>query len=116
MQRQSLSSVEIKYSNQDQVAEAVSEYVKWLRNEHPNVKQVIWFGSRVSGLPTPGSGVDLCIIIDSSNKPRHDRVPEYLPVGFPVGIDLFVYTQAEFSRLKHSSPAWYQVIMTGREL
>jgi hypothetical protein len=55
-------------------------------------------------------------VISSSEKPRRDRLPDYLPVGFPVGIDLFVYTQVEFDLLPETSPAWYQVIITGREL
>jgi predicted nucleotidyltransferase len=111
-----LNSVEIKSSNQAEVAQAVAAYVDQLRSENPEVVHVIWFGSRVNGLATPGSDVDLCIVITTSDKSRRDRIPDYLPIGFPVGIDLFVYTQAEFSKLKVSSPAWYQVIMAGREL
>jgi predicted nucleotidyltransferase len=111
-----LNSVVIKSSNQAEVARAVAAYVEWLRAERPEVERVIWFGSRVEGTPTPNSDVDLCIVISSSEKPRRDRLPDYLPVGFPVGIDLFVYTQAEFDLLPETSPAWYQVIITGREL
>jgi len=111
-----LTSVVIKLNNQEQVAQAVSAYVTWLRAEHPEVERVIWFGSRVNGLPTPGSDVDMCIIIKSSNKSRRDRIPDYLPVGFPVGVDLFIYTVAEFTVLKESSPSWYEVIIAGREM
>ena len=111
-----MTSVVIKLNNQEQVAQAVSAYVTWLRAEHPEVERVIWFGSRVNGLPTPGSDVDMCIIIKSSNKSRRDRIPDYLPVGFPVGVDLFIYTVAEFMVLKESSPSWYEVIIAGREM
>jgi hypothetical protein len=116
MQRQSLSSVEIKSSNQDTVAQSVSNYIDWLRKEHPEVVRIIWFGSRVNGLPTPGSDVDLCIVVMSSNKSRRDRIPDYLPVGFPVGIDLFVYTIEEFKQLRKTSPSWFATITAGREL
>ena len=111
-----MTSVVIKLNNQEQVAQAVSAYVTWLRAEHPEVERVIWFGSRVNGLPSPGSDVDLCIVIKSSNKSRRDRMPDYLPVGFPVGVDLFIYTVAEFTVLKESSPSWYEVIIAGREM
>ena len=111
-----MTSVVIKLNNQEQVAQAVSAYVTWLRAEHPEVERVIWFGSRVNGLPSPGSDVDLCIVIKSSNKSRRDRMPDYLPVGFPVGVDLFIYTVAEFTILKESSPSWYGVIIAGREM
>lgn len=116
MQRQSLNSVVIKSHNQAEVAQVVAAYVERLRAEHPEVERVIWFGSRVNGLPTPGSDVDLCIVITSSNKSRRDRMPDYLPVGFPVGVDLFIFTTAEFTRLSVSSPSWYEVIIAGREI
>ena len=111
-----MTSVVIKLNNQEQVSQAVSAYVTWLRAEHPEVERVIWFGSRVKGLPTPGSDVDLCIVIKSSAKSRRDRIPDYLPVGFPVGIDLFVFTSAEFAKLHETSPSWYEVILAGREM
>jgi predicted nucleotidyltransferase len=111
-----LTSVVIKLNNQEQVSQAVSDYVTRLRAEHPEVDRVIWFGSRVNGFPTPGSDVDLCIVIKSSTRSRRDRIPDYLPVGFPVGVDLFVFTSAEFAKLKESSPSWYEVILSGRDM
>lgn len=47
---------------------------------------------------------------------RYDRISDYLPLGFPVGLDLVIYTRAEFEALKRSSQAWYRVISTGKEL
>lgn len=40
----------------------------------------------------------------------------YLPVGFPVGIDVFAYTRAEFERLRETSPGWYKAIASGTQL
>ena len=111
-----MSSVVIKSIDREAISRAVASYVARLREEHPEVERVIWFGSWVSGLPTPGSDVDLCLILSSSDKPLRDRVPDYLPFGFPVGIDLFPYTRAEFDRLQKDSPAWYAAIVSGREL
>ena len=111
-----MTSVVIKSNNQEQVARAVSAYVIQLRGEHPEIERVIWFGSRVNGLPTPGSDVDICLVIVSTDKTWRDRVPDYLPVGFPVGIDLFVYTQEELAHLREISPDWYATIIAGREL
>jgi predicted nucleotidyltransferase len=84
-----------------------------LRQKHSEVNWIIWFGSYVSGLPAPGSDVDLCLILSSSDKPSRERISEYLPLGFPVGIDLFAYTQAEFERFGETSPGWYATIYTG---
>ena len=98
------------------MARAVADYVARLRADHPEIERVIWFGSWVTGIPLPGSDVDLCLILSSSDKTPRDRAPHYLPVGFPVGIDLFAYTRAEFERLRESSPGWYQAITSGREI
>ncbi len=111
-----MSSVVIKSIDRQSIADAVESYVAQLRGEHPEIKRAIWFGSWVNGLPTPGSDVDLCLIVFSTDKPFRERIPGYLPVGFPVGLDLFPYTQAEFERLRQESPAWYAAIVSGREL
>jgi predicted nucleotidyltransferase len=95
---------------------AVEAYIARLREDRPEVEQVIWFGSWVDGLPTPGSDVDLCLVLSSSNKPMRERIADYLPVGFPVGIDLFPYTRDEMERLRRESPSWYAAIMSGREV
>ncbi len=80
------------------------------------IERVFWFGSWVNGLPSPGSDVDLCLILSTSDKPRRERITDFLPCGFPVGIDLFIYTREEFERLQKASPAWYRAICSGREI
>lgn len=111
-----MSSVVIKSTDRQVIIDAVVSYVAQLRSKHPEVKRVIWFGSWVNGLPTPGSDVDLCLILSASDKSVRDRIPDYLPLGFPVGIDLFPYTQDEFDRLRQEAPTWYSTIVSGREL
>ena len=58
----------------------------------------------------------LCLIVASASLPLRDRLPKYLPDGFPVGVDLFVYTRAEFERLRENSPGWYQAIISGKDI
>lgn len=114
--RRFLNSVVIKSINRDQIRAAVTSFAEQLRKQHPEIERVIWFGSWITGLPTPGSDIDLCIILSSTDKPARDRVADYLPVGFPLGIDLFVYTNEEFIRLRRSSPGWYEAILSGRDI
>lgn len=114
--RKFLSSVVIKSINRNQVKQAVASFAAQVRKQHPEVERVIWFGSWVNGIPAPGSDVDLCLILSSSDKPIRDRIPDYLPLGFPVGIDLFAYTKEEFERLRNSSPGWYEAIVSGVEM
>lgn len=116
VQRHSSPSVVIKSVDHCAIAHAVETYVADLRRLHPEVRRIIWFGSWVNGLPAPGSDVDLCLIVSHSDKPRRERTADYLPVGFPVGVDLFVVTEEEFARLAKDSPGWHETIRGGREL
>ena len=98
------------------IEQAVTEYAHRLTAENPEIERIYWFGSWITGMPTPGSDVDLGLVVSGSSKPRHERTPEYLPVGFPVGVDLSVYTRSEFARLAEESPSWHATIVGGREL
>ncbi|MGQ9876635.1 MAG: nucleotidyltransferase domain-containing protein [Chloroflexus sp.] len=109
-------SVFIKSIDRARIEQAVEQYVARLRLEHPEIERVIWFGSWVNGLPSPGSDVALCLIVSATDKPQRERVADFLPVGFPVGIDLFVYTREEFVRLQEVHPGWHASIIAGREL
>lgn len=111
-----MSSVVIKSHDPAAIARAVADYVACLRAGHPEIRRVIWFGSRTTGIPLPGSDVDLCLVLSSSDKPARSRMVDYLPVGFPVGIDLFAYTEAEFAALPEQAPGWHAAIMSGREI
>lgn len=106
----------IKSANRTAIAQAVEQYVAHMRREHPEIRRIIWFGSWVTGIPTPGSDVDLCLIVSEADKPRQERSVEYLPVGFPVGVDLFVYTEEEFVQLAEEAPGWFAAIQAGREV
>ena len=114
VQRTSLSSVVIKSVNKEKIVEAVQAYVSRVCASHPEIEKVIWFGSWINGVPTPGSDVDLCLILSKSSKRLRDRIPDYLPVGFPVGMDLFPYTRKEFKALSTRSPDWYKTMSSGK--
>lgn len=65
---------------------------------------------------TVGSDVDFCIIVDKSDKPRRDRIPDYLPLTFPVGIDLFILTVEEFAKPRVEHPSLAEAIEEGMHL
>jgi predicted nucleotidyltransferase len=106
----------IKSRDPEEIDRAVERYVTVLREKHPEIIRAIWFGSWVNGDSTPGSDVDLCLILKSSEKSIRERIPDYLPVGFPVGVDIFPYTEEEFRRLVTDSPGWSRAILSGREM
>jgi predicted nucleotidyltransferase len=101
----SLTSVRVRRADPALIKKAVHEYARLLRGSHPEIKGMRWFGSWVNGGAGAGSDVDLCIIVEHGEKRRRDRIVDYLPLRFPVGIDLFVYTEAELMalRVEHSS-------------
>lgn len=106
----------IKSADRSAIAQAVERYAAQLRREHPEIRRIIWFGSWVTGIPLPGSDVDLCLIVSATEQPRRERSVAYLPVGFPVGVDLFVYTEEEFVQLAEEAPGWFAAIQAGREV
>ena len=112
----SLSSAAIKYTDPELVACAVRSYATHIRANHLHVRRIIWFGSWIRGTYSPGSDVDICIVVSRSDKPRRDRVPDYLPRSFPVGMDLFVYTSAEWRTLESDHPEWFREINAGRDV
>jgi uncharacterized protein len=111
-----LTTVVIKSIDRAGVNHAVLNYAQQIRRDYPEITRIIWFGSWINGQPIPGSDVDLCLILIKSDKPFRDRASSYLPVGFPVGLDLFVYTEEEFELLGQLSPAWKQEILKGMDL
>ena len=106
-------SVVIKSTNRAEIELAVKNTIDDLRKDHPEILRVFWFGSWVNGIPTPGSDVDLCLIVAESSLPRWERAASYLPVGFPVGLDLLVFTPEEFERV---SEGLKREILRGREM
>jgi predicted nucleotidyltransferase len=111
-----LGSVVVKSTPRKEIEGRVASLVAQWRREHPEIQRVIWFGSWVNDLPSPGSDVDLCIVLRDSPKPMRERIPDFLPVGFPVGIDIFPYTEREFRRLQERSPSFHAAIQRGRAM
>lgn len=120
MPKGSSNSVIVKSADRDLIEQAVSSYLRELFTKHSEVIKVIWFGSWVTGIPRPGSDVDLCLVLDRAKDdppvPPRQRIPRYLPEGFPVGIDLFPYTEAELAEIERDRPGWFRCLTTGREV
>jgi predicted nucleotidyltransferase len=106
----------IRWADPDRIAAAVSEYAEALRNRRPGVSDIYWYGSWVSGRATPSSDVDLCVVIDVDDRRPRDRLPDYLPARFPVGMDLVVLTEGEMAALPERAPSWHRAIVAGRRM
>ena len=97
-----MSSVVIKSVDKEKVRSAVDQYAARLLATRPEVLEVVVFGSFAKGNYAPGSDVDIFIRLSHSDKSIRDRIPEFLPGAFPVGIDLFPYTEEEMAELQSS--------------
>ena len=102
----SLSTVKVTYFDNEAVRRAVDEYARALSERHPELEEVILFGSLVRGTAVPGSDVDLMLILSGSDRPFRERIPEFLPGNFPVGVDVFPYRRDEIERMKTDGNAF----------
>lgn len=83
------------FSLNEKVIEAA--LAKWLTEvrKRPEVLAVVLFGSFVSGREVPGSDLDLLTVLRDDLRPFLDRIPDYMPDGIPVPVDVFPYAQPE---------------------
>lgn len=95
MRRCFLSSVVVKSVDEALVRRAMDAYAQHLLASHPEVEEVVVFGSFAKGNYGPGSDIDVFIGLSRSDEIPRDRIPGLLPHAFPVGMDLFPYTRAE---------------------
>ena len=102
MRKPSSISVEIKSVDEEKIRRCVDEYARKLFAKHPEVEEVVVFGSFANGNYAPGSDVDVFILLTRSSKSVRERIPDYLPGPFPVGVDLFPYTKDEIKSLGSS--------------
>lgn len=83
-----------------------------IRRAHPEIERIYWYGSWAHGIPTPGSDVDICLVVAGSARSGRDRAADYVP-ELPIRIDLLVYTRDEFERLAPESRGMYREIVRG---
>ena len=106
----------VTWADSAEVADAVDRYAADLKERDERVTRVLWYGSWVSGIPTPGSDVDVCVVLSEDERPPRERIPDYLPTRFPTGIDLIVVTEEELEVLATRAPTWHRAIMSGQEV
>ena len=104
-----MSSVVIKSVDITAVRCAIDAYAQRLLEARPDVDEIIVFGSFTKGTYSPGSDVDLLVILGHSEKPFKERIPDLLPGAFPVGLDLMPYTRAEIEA-RQDSPFFSDIL------
>lgn len=98
-----MNGVVVKSVDEKGVRRAMDAYAARLLVTHPEIDEIIVFGSFADGTWAPGSDLDVFIVLRHSSKSVRDRIPDLLPGAFPVGIDLFPYTRKEVAARTPSS-------------
>jgi len=111
MPERSSNSVKIFFADKDKVLGEVREYVRRIRQAHPEVEKVGLFGSYATDTYGPASDVDLLIILRKSDKRFPDRIPDLLPDNLSVACDVFPYTQAEIEKMKQDENPWIRHVL-----
>jgi len=72
-----------------------------IRAKHPEVEEVILFGSFVRGDFTPGSDVDVAILLSTDGEPFLQRADRFLDAfsDLPLDVNLLVYAREEINRM-----------------
>jgi len=99
MQRKLSPSVKISYFDKKAVWDSLKKFTGQLKKKHPEIERIIVFGSLVRDDCVPGSDVDLLIVLNKSDKPFLERITDYMPSKFPVGVDVFPYTSQELKTM-----------------
>ncbi len=99
MPRPSSNSVKIYWLDSQNVMEKLTVAARQMKARHPEIEQILLFGSLARGEAVPGSDADLLVILSSTTQPFLERIAHYLPTGLPLGIDVFPYTQDEIDRM-----------------
>ncbi len=89
-----MNSVKIFWPDKEAVKLAIQEHVNELSNRD-DVLAVYLCGSWGKGNYTAASDVDLLVVVKENPLPPRERIQGYLPMRFPVSLDLFVYTEKE---------------------
>ena len=96
---ESFDSVRVFWLNRQAILEQLQESIQALTDQHPEIERVVLFGSLARGDAVPGSDVDLLLIVRESTLPFLERSVQYQLPHVGVGVDFFVYTQAEFKNM-----------------
>lgn len=117
MLKRSSGTVRVFSLDRARIAEALHELVERRYRPDGNVAAVYLFGSFAWGTPVPGSDLDILVIVVDDRRPARDRIQDYLPGAFPIGVDVLVWTRAEWQeRLGRGDRLARQIATQGRLL
>ncbi len=112
MPKKSLNSVKIKSVNKKILIDRLKEWSYEAAKTHKEILKIGYFGSYARDDYTPSSDLDILIVVKHSNKPPHKRLLDYSLDYFPVGCEVFVFTEEEIRKKKESKKGWLNTILS----
>ena len=97
-----MTSVVVKSLDEAAIRRAMDAWAERLLAARPEVQEIVVFGSFAEGNWAPGSDLDVFVRLESSSKPVRERISSLLPDSFPIGVDLFPFTDAEIAERQGS--------------
>jgi predicted nucleotidyltransferase len=91
--------VKIEYLDKPGIMKAITQFAEEAPQKYPEIEKIYLFGSFARDEAVPGSDVDILIVLTDSHLPFRDRVSQYMPSSFPIGIDVFPYTRSEIETM-----------------
>lgn len=95
MRTRSSGGVRVFSLDRAAIEAALTRLVTDVYGTDPRVAAVVLFGSFARGDAVPGSDVDLLIVLGADERRFLDRIPDFMPDAFPVGVDVLPWTLAE---------------------
>lgn len=118
LQRKSLDGVEILSVDISDLRELLKEISRGIKYEHPEVKEIILFGSFSKGNFTPYSDIDIALIVNDTDKRFIERQDEFIGYFKDIGFDtnIIVYTQKEIERMRREENKFIKEIEKGEKI
>lgn len=101
LQRQYLDGVRILSVDENSLRESLKKISVRIKAEHPEVNEIILFGSFSKKDYTPYSDIDIAIIVDKTDKRFIERPDDYIDyfIDIPFDTNLVVYSREEIDRM-----------------
>ena len=117
MLRRSFGTVKVFSLDRPRIRRALDQLILERYQPDPNVAAVYLFGSFARGNAVPGSDIDLLVVLRDDPRPPRERIVDYLPERFPVGVDIVPWTEAELNeRLARGDRMAHTILTEGEAL
>jgi predicted nucleotidyltransferase len=112
------NGVEILSVDENGIRKSLEKIAIEIKNSHPDVKDIILFGSFSKMDFTPYSDLDIAIIVNKTGKRFVERTDDFIDyfMEIPLDTNLIVYTVEEIDRMTKSGDRFIKEIGKGIRL